>query len=117
MPDAVARAPDRLGDDAEGPGGREQRRSAWTARGAFGASAGAAVGPARRARTALPQGDALVGAFGTASRLFIREPITARISEATDDDYLRNRARVLVELRAGLAIWDAKGFCRVNLKA
>ena len=64
--------------------------------GAFGAQPVTLWGLPAVPSTALPQGDALVGAFGTATRLFIREPITARISDATDDDFVRNRARVLL---------------------
>jgi capsid protein len=85
--------------------------------GAFGAQPATLWGLPAVPSTALTQGEALVGAFGTCARLFIREPITVRVSDATDDDYLRNVLRALAEMRAGLAIWDVKGFVRVDLKA
>jgi hypothetical protein len=85
--------------------------------GAFGAQPLTLWGLPVVPSTALPQGDALVGAFGTAARLFIREPVTVRLSDATDDDFVRNVLRALAELRAALAVFDVKGFTRVNLKA
>ena len=61
----------------------------------------------------MPAGTALVGAFGTCSRLFIRESVNTRISDADQDNFVRNMVTVLAELRAGLAIWQPLGFTKV----
>ena len=66
---------------------------------------------------AIAQGEALIGAFGTAARLFIREAINVRVSDATEDDFVRNRVRALAEMRAGLAVLQPTAFCVVHLKA
>ena len=63
----------------------------------------------------LPQSTALVGAFGTCARLFIREPVNVRASDSDADDFTRNRVTALGELRAGLAVWSALGFTKVAL--
>ena len=64
---------------------------------------------------ALAAGTALVGAFGTCARLFIREPVAVRASDSDQDDFTRNRVTALGELRAGLAVWQPLGFTKVAL--
>ena len=49
--------------------------------------------------TALAQGQALVGAFGTCARLFIREAVNVRVSDADQNDFTTNRVTALAELR------------------
>ena len=63
----------------------------------------------------MPAGTALVGAFGTCTRLFIREAVNVRLSDADQDDFIRNRVTALAELRAGLAVWQPLGFTKVAL--
>jgi HK97 family phage major capsid protein len=65
---------------------------------------------------ALAPGQALVGAFGTAARVFIREAVNVRLSDADQDDLMKNRLTALAELRAGLAVWQPSGFCLVHLE-
>lgn len=63
----------------------------------------------------MPAGTALVGAFGTCCTLFIREAVNVRVSDADQDDFVRNRVTALGELRAGLAVWQPQGFTEVAL--
>jgi len=67
--------------------------------------------------TAMPVGEALVGAFATGCRLFIREAVNVRLSDADQDDFVRNRVTALAELRAGLAVFLPTAFCIVKLAA
>jgi hypothetical protein len=66
--------------------------------------------------TAVTQGQALVGAFGTACHLYIREPVNVRLTDSDQDDFLKNRVTALAELRAGLAVWAPSAFAKVALK-
>ena len=50
---------------------------------------------------ALTQGQALIGAFGTACRLFIREAVNVRLSDSDQDDFTKNRVTALAA--SGLA--------------
>ena len=63
----------------------------------------------------MPQGQALVGAFGTGTTVFIREAVNVRISDADQDDFIRNQLTMLGEMRAGLAVWQPAAFCVVHL--
>ena len=63
----------------------------------------------------MPAGTALVGAFGTCARLFIREAPTVRLSDSDQDDFVRNRVTALAEGRFGLAVWQPLGFTKVAL--
>jgi HK97 family phage major capsid protein len=65
----------------------------------------------------MPQGQALVGAFGTCSRLFIREPPSVRLSDSDQDDFVRNMITILAELRAGVAIWQPSAFATIRFSA
>jgi HK97 family phage major capsid protein len=85
--------------------------------GAFGSSPAQLWGLPAVPSTALTQGQALVGAFGTGCRLFIREPVNVRVSDNDQDDWTRNRVTALAELRAGLAVFQPSAFALVHLKA
>ena len=63
----------------------------------------------------MPQGQALVGAFGTGTTVFVRESVNIRISDADQDDFVRNRVTMLGEGRFGLAVWQPTAFCLVHL--
>jgi HK97 family phage major capsid protein len=85
--------------------------------GAFASRADALWGlPAVTSRL-LPQGQAIVGAFATACRLFIREAPNVRLSDSDQDDFIRNMVTCLAELRAGVAIWQPSGFALVHFTA
>ena len=112
-PDAVVVNPTRPRDDAEGEGVRQRR----------------APGHRRRVRDAADhdvgtagdhvEGDAAgSGAgrhFGTGATLFVREAVNVRISDADQDDFIRNRLTMLGEGRFGLAIWQPTAFAIVHL--
>jgi len=63
----------------------------------------------------MPRGQALVGAFGTGTTVFVREAVNVRVSDADQDDFVRNRVTVLAEGRFGLATWQPTSFCLVHL--
>jgi HK97 family phage major capsid protein len=63
----------------------------------------------------MPAGQALVGDFTNGARVFIREAPNLRVSDADQDDFLRNQVTLLAEMRAGLAIWQPAAFCLVHL--
>ena len=60
-------------------------------------------------------GTALIGDFIRGATLFIREGVNARLSDADQDDFTRNRVTCLVEARVGLAIWQPAAFATVAL--
>ena len=65
---------------------------------------------------AVPQGTALVGDFQLGATLHVREAVNLRISDADQDDFVRNQVTFLTEGRWGLAIWRPACFAIVNLK-
>ncbi|HEX4034384.1 MAG TPA: phage major capsid protein [Solirubrobacteraceae bacterium] len=67
--------------------------------------------------TVMPTGQALVGDFTAGCTLFVREGVNVRISDADQDDFLRNQLTMLGEGRFGLAIWQPAAFALVNLAA
>jgi HK97 family phage major capsid protein len=66
--------------------------------------------------TVIPQGQVLVGAFGTESILYVREGVNLRTTDADQDDFLRNALTMLAECRVGLAVWHPNAFCLVATK-
>jgi len=50
------------------------------------------------------------GAWRTASQLFMRENVTARLSTENEDDFIKNLVTLLVELRAALAVYRPAAF-------
>jgi len=50
------------------------------------------------------------GAWQTASQLFMRENVTARLSTENEDDFIKNLVTLLVELRAALAVYRPSAF-------
>jgi len=64
---------------------------------------------------AMPQGTALVGAFGLGAQLYDREQGNIRISESHADLFIRNAVVVLAEQRLALACKRPESFCRVAL--
>jgi hypothetical protein len=63
---------------------------------------------------AIPQGTALVGAFGIGAQLYDRQVANIRLSENVSDDFLRNAIRVLAEERLALAVKRPESFVRVT---
>jgi HK97 family phage major capsid protein len=63
---------------------------------------------------AIPEGTALVGAFGTGAQLYDREQASIRISEQHSDFFVRNAIVVLAEQRLALAVKRPESFVKVN---
>lgn len=66
---------------------------------------------------AIPEGTALVGAFGTAAQIYDREQATVRISEQHADFFVRNAIVILVEERLGLACKRPESLVKVSFDA
>ena len=84
--------------------------------GAFGAPPTEMWGLPAIPSKVMPVGSALVGSFGTGCTLFVREAVNLRISDADQDDFVRNRVTYLGEGRFGLMIQQPSAFCLVHLK-
>lgn len=69
------------------------------------------------ATPAIPEGTALLGAFGLGAQIFDRMQSTIRTSEHHEDFFVRNAIVVLAEERTGLAIYRPESFVEVNLAA
>ena len=65
---------------------------------------------------AIPVGQVLVGDFSQVT-LFIREAVNVRLSDADQDDFIRNRVTMLGEGRFGCALWMPAAFALVHLTA
>lgn len=63
---------------------------------------------------AIPEGTALVGAFGTGAQLYDREQASIRISEQHSDFFVRNAIVVLAEQRLALAVKRPEAFVKVS---
>jgi HK97 family phage major capsid protein len=63
---------------------------------------------------AMPEGKALVGAFGTGAQLYDREQASIRISEQHADFFVRNAIVVLAEQRLALAVKRPEAFVEVT---
>ena len=63
---------------------------------------------------AMPEGTALVGAFGTGAQLYDREQATIRISEQHADFFVRNAVVILAEQRLALATKRPESFVQVT---
>ena len=63
---------------------------------------------------AMPEGTALVGAFGTGAQLYDREQATIRISEQHADFFVRNAIVVLAEERLALAVKRPESFVKID---
>lgn len=66
------------------------------------------------ATPAIPEGTALVGAFGLGAQLYDREQANIRIAEQHSDFFVRNAVVVLAEERLALAIKRPESFCKVT---
>ena len=66
---------------------------------------------------AIPEGTALVGAFGTGAQLYDREQASIRISEQHADFFVRNAIVVLAEQRLALAVKRPEAFVKVTFDA
>lgn len=66
---------------------------------------------------AMTEGDALVGAFGTAAQLYDREEASIRISENHQDFFIRNAIVILAEQRLALAVKRPEAFVKVDFDA
>lgn len=63
---------------------------------------------------AIPEGTALVGAFGTGAQLYDREQASIRISEQHSDFFVRNAIVVLAEQRLALAVKRPESFVKIS---
>ena len=63
---------------------------------------------------AMPQGTALIGAFGTGAQLYDREQASIRISEQHSDFFVRNAIVVLAEQRLALAVKRPEAFVTID---
>ena len=63
---------------------------------------------------AMPEGTALVGAFGTGAQLYDREQANIRISEQHADFFVRNAIVILAEQRLALAVKRPESFVKVT---
>jgi HK97 family phage major capsid protein len=63
---------------------------------------------------AIPEGTALVGAFGTGAQLYDREQASIRISEQHSDFFVRNAIVVLAEQRLALAVKRPESFVKID---
>ena len=63
---------------------------------------------------AIPEGTALVGAFGTGAQLYDREQANIRISEQHADFFVRNAIVILAEQRLALAVKRPESFVAVE---
>jgi HK97 family phage major capsid protein len=61
----------------------------------------------------MPLGQALVGDWSTCT-VFVREAVNLRISDADQDDFVRNRVTFLGEGRFGLGVFQPAAFCLVH---
>lgn len=68
------------------------------------------------ATPAIPEGTALIGAFGLGAQIFDRMQSTIRTSEHHDDFFVRNAIVVLAEERTGLAVYRPEAFVEINLE-
>lgn len=66
---------------------------------------------------AIPEGTALVGAFGTGAQLYDREQASIRISEQHSDFFVRNAIVVLAEQRLALAVKRPESFVKIDFDA
>ena len=66
---------------------------------------------------AMPEGTALVGAFGTGAQLYDREQASIRISEQHSDFFVRNAIVILAEQRLALAVKRPESFVKVDFDA
>ena len=64
---------------------------------------------------AIPEGTALVGAFGTGAQLYDREQANIRISEQHADFFVRNAIVILAEQRLALATKRPEAFVKLDL--
>lgn len=65
----------------------------------------------------IPEGTALVGAFGQAAKIWDREQANLRIAEQHEDFFTRNAVVLLVEERLGLSMERPEGIVEVTFKA
>lgn len=63
---------------------------------------------------AIPEGKALLGAFGLGAQLYDREQANIRIAEQHSDFFVRNAVVVLAEERLALAVKRPESFVEVN---
>jgi HK97 family phage major capsid protein len=66
---------------------------------------------------AIPEGTALVGAFGTGAQLYDREQASIRISEQHSDFFVRNAIVILAEQRLALAVKRPESFVKIDFDA
>lgn len=66
---------------------------------------------------AMPEGTALVGAYGIGAQLYDREEANIRVAEQHADFFIRNAVVILAEERIGLAVKRPESFVEVTFDA
>ena len=64
--------------------------------------------------TAVPEGTAIVGAFGTGSVLYRRKGLTIDVSQSDGEDFRYNRVSFRAETRLGAAWLRPLSFCLIT---
>jgi HK97 family phage major capsid protein len=65
--------------------------------------------------TGVTAGHALVGDFAQGATVFIRQGLTTLVSDSDQSDFISNAIKILVEMRAGLAVWRPACFAYIPL--
>jgi HK97 family phage major capsid protein len=63
---------------------------------------------------AIPEGKALVGAYGIGAQLYDREQANIRVAEQHSDFFVRNAVVILAEQRLAMAIKRPEAFVEVT---
>lgn len=66
---------------------------------------------------AIPEGTALVGAFGIGAQLYDREEANIRVAEQHADFFIRNAVVILAEQRLGMAVKRPESFVEITFDA
>jgi hypothetical protein len=110
--DAVALHPADLGNALKAVGTDGQRKDSG---GAFSAVPSTIWSLPYVTDPMVAQGTAIVGAWASSCALFIREPLTTRMTDSDQSDFVLNRLTILSELRAAFAVMQPAGFSVVDL--
>jgi HK97 family phage major capsid protein len=65
--------------------------------------------------SAIPQGTALVGAFGVAGQVLRKGGVSLEMTNSNEDDFIHNKVTLRAEERLMLAVYQPSAFCEVEL--